>query len=316
MDQSATARWRRRAGPSGALLIAFWSPCAWAETASEATAESKAATLESKKACIELHEQAQILRRTGKLLEARQALLICSQETCPPAVQVDCADWRDQVSSSVPSVVIKAKVGNNDDFSVRVSIDGQAASSALDGTPISLNPGPHAFRFERLPFEPIDQDVLLVEGEQRRVLSVTFGAPVPEPSPVPGSEIGSVRADEYRPVPPLAFVLGGVALLGAGGFTGFGLWGKSQQRSLESSCQPVCTDAEVRPVRTKFILADASLATAIVATTVGAFVYIGRPSQRRASPEPEPAASGSAPRMAVLLTPSSSGAAWSLRGEF
>jgi len=196
------------------------SPTARAETAPDAS-------LESKKVCVEAHEQAQVLRRTGKLVEARSALLVCSQGTCPSAIQVDCADWRDQVNRSLPSVVVRATLGDKDEFDVRVSIDGNLTTSRLDGASISLDPGAHSFRFEHAPFEPVVQDVLLVEGEQNRVLSVSFGATKLAPLPVPMPPVHEApSADVYRPIPPLAWVLGGTALVGTGSFVAFGLWGK------------------------------------------------------------------------------------------
>src|SRR6516225_5480178 len=47
----------------------------------------------SKVECVGRHEDAQVVRRQGKLLAARSALLVCSRVSCPPAIRADCVDW-------------------------------------------------------------------------------------------------------------------------------------------------------------------------------------------------------------------------------
>src|SRR5256885_1296112 len=110
---------------------------------------------DSKKACILQHEAAQTSRRTGKLLEAREAALVCSRDECPGAVRADCGDWLDAVTKTIPSLVVRVKSDDKDVFDVRVSIDGKLVTSHLDGNPFELNPGAHTLRFEYANFDPI-----------------------------------------------------------------------------------------------------------------------------------------------------------------
>src|SRR4051812_26138390 len=77
-----------------------------------ASAQAAPDTPDAKKACVVHHEQAQVLRRTTKLTDARAALLVCSQDVCPAAVRVDCVDWLNQVNRTIPSVVVKVKADN------------------------------------------------------------------------------------------------------------------------------------------------------------------------------------------------------------
>jgi hypothetical protein len=268
---------------------------------------------ELKKECVNQHERAQDLRRAAKLIEARAALLVCSQDACPSIVRTDCAEWLGQVGQSVPSVVVRARTADHDELDVRVSIDGTLVTSRLDGTAIDLNPGPHAFRFERAPFDPIEQEVLIVAGERNRVLPVTFRAP---DAAVPAAEQGTKdiapapRGEGDRPIPPLDYVLAGVTVAGVASFAGFGLSGMAERKSLEASCSPVCSPSQIQHVRTKFIIADVSLATAVLSAAAASYVYFTRPARPSIDPPRVGATFGPA------LAPSRSGLVIGLRGEF
>src|SRR5688500_777533 len=71
---------------------------------------------ESKKACIVQHEAAQTFRRSGKILEARDAALVCSRDECPAVIRTDCGDWLDEVTKAIPSLVIRVKSDDRDVF--------------------------------------------------------------------------------------------------------------------------------------------------------------------------------------------------------
>jgi len=271
---------------------------------------------ESKKACLLQHEAAQNFRRSGKLLEARDAVLVCSRDECPAVVRADCGDWVDAVSKAIPSLVIRAKSDDRDVFDVRVFVDGKLVTSHLDGTPFELNPGPHSLRFEYSNFDPMKQEILVLEGEKNLVVAANFikvGPVSKEPQLKPPE---SPPVETYRPTPVLTYVLGGVAVAGVAGFAAFGLSGQQQKKGLESSCRPLCRDSDLDPVRTRFLMADASLGIAIVSTVVAGLVYFTRPSkplpastsQGKAAPPTSPIAFG--------FSPTSSGAHFAMHTEF
>ena len=158
----------------GVLALLARSSEAPAQTPSGAQSAS-----DLKKACLVQHEAAQNFRRTGKLLEARDAVLVCSREECPAVVRSDCGDWLELVNKTLPSLVFRTKLDDKDVFDVRVSIDGKQVTSHLDGSPFELNPGPHSLRFEYSTFEPITQDILVLEGEKYRVVAANFVKAVP-----------------------------------------------------------------------------------------------------------------------------------------
>lgn len=235
---------------------------------------------DAKKACLVQHESAQTFRRTGKLLEAREAMFVCSREDCPAVVRADCGEWVDIVSKAIPSLVVRAKSDDKDVFEVRVSVDGKLITSHLDGTPFELNPGAHSLRFEYSNFDPITQELLVLEGEKNRVVAANFvkAAPIPT-EPLPKQPAGELSApvETYRPTPVLTYVLGGVALAGVAGFATFGVLGQQKRKDLESSCRPVCSNNDLQSVRTQFLLADVSLGLAIASTVAAGLVYFTRP---------------------------------------
>ncbi|MDP9148402.1 MAG: hypothetical protein M3O36_00455 [Myxococcota bacterium] len=243
-------------------------------TARGAETKPDPVTDDLKRACVAQHEAAQLLRRAGKLSEARATMHGCAQETCPAAVSADCASWLDAVLAAIPSVIVSAKTGNQPEENVSVTVDGKLLAPRLDGRPIELDPGLHTFRFDAPAQVSIEQQVTLAEGEKNRPVNITLTPP--EPSV--GSDVGP---DTYRPTPTLAYVMGGVAVVGLGAFAGFGLWGLNERTSLQSSCSPSCSNAQISSVRSKFVVADAGLGIAALSLAGGAYVYARRPAVER-----------------------------------
>jgi hypothetical protein len=275
--------------------------------------------LATRRMCAIRHEQAQVLRSAGKLIEAREALLACSQQLCQTAVRADCVAWFEQVSDTIPSLVVSAKSRGKDEINVRLTVDAKPMALRLDGKPIELNPGVHIVRFDNPPFEPVEQQLLLVPGERNRVVSVTFGELAPEPKPA--AEPPSKREREAatplvsaRPIPATGYVLAGVALMGAAGFAGFALWGFNERNNLESTCQPVCSASQVNETHTKFIIADVSLGVAAAAAVAAGVVYLARPSEMHPMAVPSPG--GADKRATLTINASPNGARVGLGGQF
>src|SRR5262249_8758679 len=81
-------------------------------------------------------------------------------------------------------------------------------------------------------------------------------------------------SDGSRRISPLAYVLSGVGVLGLGAFTFFAITGKNEKDRLRDSCAPMCTNAEVNPVRARYIAADVSLGVSLVALGVAAYLFL------------------------------------------
>ena len=102
------------------------------------------------KACADAAFQGQTLRNDDKLLEAREEFRACVRRECPGFVQKDCADWLEDVEKRLPSVVLSATDPSGRDLvAVKVIADGRLLTEKLDGQSFPMNPGHHAFVFER-----------------------------------------------------------------------------------------------------------------------------------------------------------------------
>lgn len=159
------------------LLIATLAAHAFVVTSSRARAESVAA-------CVAASEDAQALRDAGRLVDARALLIVCAQNTCPPLVRKDCAEWLVDVAANLPTVVLSARDAAGRDLTdVRVSVDGHILTEAMDGRAVFLDPGGHVLRFEVPGTAPLEQRVILRQGEKNRVVSAVL-ATASSPSPV------------------------------------------------------------------------------------------------------------------------------------
>ena len=80
-----------------------------ASRAALAAPPARAGSPSAKGVCVSAYERAQDLRRTGKLVDAREALITCSQPVCPAAATVDCTPWLGEVEQSLPAVGVSAR---------------------------------------------------------------------------------------------------------------------------------------------------------------------------------------------------------------
>ena len=139
--------------------------------------------------CASAAEEAQPLRKDGKLSQAREKLLVCARPHCPVIVRNDCIRWLAEVESSLPTVVLRAVDENGRDLlDVRVTLDDKMITEKLDGKAVALDPGAHTFRFEAKDREPVVEQVLVRQGEVNRIVSARLppaaGLKPPPPPPV------------------------------------------------------------------------------------------------------------------------------------
>ena len=298
MSRATPLHWR-----SSLILLAFVSSSSALVHAEQAAPAADPAVAEQKAACASGFEQAQVLRQSAKLKASRVELLKCVQTVCSRPVQEQCSRWLSEIEPLTPSVVIAATVEGQDRSDVQVEMDGEVLASALGGTAVELDPGPHVVKFTYGDYPPVEKDFVLREGEKLRKLKVSFkhpqaaaptSAPLPPPAPIA----------MHRPVPALAWALGGVALVGAGAFAYLGATAESRRTQLEQACSPDCADTDVNPLHTRLIAADVSLGVGAAALLGAAIVYAARPSV----PVEQPKLSGS-----LSVTPHALGASASLR---
>ncbi|HXX67273.1 MAG TPA: hypothetical protein VEK07_08830 [Polyangiaceae bacterium] len=234
------------------------------------------------KVCVDAYGSAQEFRKNNDLLKARQALWTCAGAACPAIVQGDCTAWLSQVVDAIPSVVLEAKVDDDNVFDVSVSMDGAPIATQLDGKPVEINPGLHSFVFERPGAAPIEKKVIIAAHAKSQVIVAVWRPPpvVRAPASAPVIHPAAEAAPQtFRPVPPLAYVLGGVAVAALGTFAGLGLSGDITKHDLDTSCSPRCSSGNVSSLETRFLAADVALGVGAIAAASAVTVFFLRPEQ-------------------------------------
>jgi hypothetical protein len=237
--------------------------------------------------CVKAAEDAQSQRSNHQLRAARLKFLLCAQQTCPTVVRNDCAGWLADVDKVMPSIVVQARDTRGVELTdVRVVVDGDVLAERLDGLAIPVDPGTHVFQFERAGVPPLQQQILIREGEKGRAMPITLAAPLPPDVPA---------APAHR-TPPLTYVFGGIAVGGLAGWAYFGIKGISDANeiaSLPCAATKTCDAGRVNAAKRELLVADISLAVGLLSAGAAAYVYF---SDRRAHARP-------APHAAVSLLP-------------
>jgi len=192
----------------------------------------------SMSACLAANEKSIALRNDHKLTQAREQALVCAATSCPEAVSAKCKKRVIELSAAIPTVVFVAKDGAGHDLvAVKVAMDGAQVADRLDGTPITVDPGPHVFHFELDGQPPVEQSFVISEGQKDRREVISIGPAVAAAGPTPGgSELSPEGASHARTQRIVGVVgaAGGVVGLGLGGI--FGALAASDWSSAKSAC--------------------------------------------------------------------------------
>jgi hypothetical protein len=189
-------------------------------------------------ACIAATEDALTLRQQGKLHDALKKLAVCAEATCSSEVRSECTQRIAAIDAAMPTLVLGAKDGaGNDLYDVRVAMDAQPLTSTLDGRPIAIDPGEHAFTFEATGNAPVEKKLVLREGEKDRHESIVIGAP-PPPAALPAVAVlpPSPPVSTWSAQKTLAVVSGGAGLVGLGAGAWFFAFAASSQSKEKSDC--------------------------------------------------------------------------------
>lgn len=251
----------------------------------------EAPTLTPEQECIRAHEQAQVLRLDGNLMQSRSALKACSLEACPAVVQRDCVRWLDEVSTQIPTVVFEAITDAGAAQRVVVKQNGQLLTRELDGRPLEMNPGYYEFLVELPGRDSKLVSVLLKQGEKNRLVSVDFRqapepvappplTPAPPPPAVPPPVLHS------RPIPTSVYVLGGVSLISAGAATILGINTSAKEDRAYEECAPRCPEERIDSIERWALATDVSIGVAVVTAVAATILYVRRPVVTEAAPTP------------------------------
>lgn len=242
----------------------------------------------TKEQCVESHRLAQQAQNEEKLVRARELARTCTALACPGLVISDCARWLNDIEQRVPSVVFEVRLDGKPNLTARILADGKVVEEWTRGEALRLDPGEHQFRFELGDRAPVTQTVLLAEGMRYRIVSAEFKTDTPAAtgtaSPLAPQATTAAPASAptaaVRPVPVVVYPLLGVGAAGVGSFALFGLLGKSKQSDLESSCKPNCTQSDLKPMKTSYLIGDISLGVGIASFAAASILYFGRPERQ------------------------------------
>jgi hypothetical protein len=188
-------------------------------------------------ACINAVEQALTLRTAGKLRDALKTLAACSDPACPEEVRVECTQRIAATDAAMPTLIFSAKDGaGNDLLAVTVTMNGAPLTTTLDGRPVPIDPGEHAFRFETVGQPPVDKTLVVREGEKNRIESVVLGAMAPPPPATATAAPVSVEPSSWNNRKTLAVVAGGVGVVGVGLGIVWSAYASSAQSQERSNC--------------------------------------------------------------------------------
>lgn len=293
----ATTAWSRqkRALRSSTPVLAILAAFAFASGAVSAAPTPPPAASGTKSAdashptrveCLDAHRNAQEFKRTGKLVEAHDQLLVCSSGTCPGALITDCGNWLSELEQVTPSVVLVVKVDGKEASGAKLFVDDRPITDPTHA--VAVNPGKHTIRAELAPFDTYEESVVMPEGQRMRLVPIEFHSPQQTPvAPPPQRDVPPApEAPLSRPVPTAVYPLLGVGVAGLAGFGVFAALGKSKQNELEGSCNGHCSDADLSPMKTSYLIGDISAGVGVAALVGAAIVYMTRPATKEATPGP------------------------------
>jgi hypothetical protein len=236
--------------------------------------------------CIGAYEQGQELALAAKLLRAREVMQGCAKPKCGEYLHRECAARSSRLEEEIPTVILLAKGEAGEPLvDVEVLMDSELFSATLDGRSLPVDPGLHRFSFKEKRGALAEQRTIIVQGEQNRVIAVSFAPAVQEPPKGPPRPIDEDAYPEssggkWGAAP---YVAAGVGLAGIGGYALFSQWGRSDNDEL-SRCAPNCSEGALDHIRNLYVVADVSLGVGIVALGTAAWLFLSADSHKSPAP--------------------------------
>jgi hypothetical protein len=261
-----------------------------------------------RKVCFSLVDDGQKLRDEGKLREAREAFLTCSDRSCPNAVFAQCTQWLDEVEREIPSIVFRVKDGHGKEvFDAQLFVDAQASATLIQAKSVPQNPGTHSVRVVLSDGKAQEETFLLRKGERDRIIEIAFpvipepSAPATRPAATSSGNTDMVKSGFRFPV--IAWLGLGVGVLGGVGTAIFATSAKSAETDLQKTgCAPACDkdkrsgiDSKLQLANVSMIVGGVGLGVALVSTIVANVGSSSRVDVKKAE--------SSAPRSFILRIP-------------
>lgn len=248
------------------------------------------------KQCVAQNNDGAQKRDEHHLLAARDAYRACVAETeCPEMVRSECDSAVTDLKTAVPTLLVAVVDEQHHDLAgATLTLDGQPV--ALDGSAVEVDPGPHELSANRGALSTKLQ-IIAIESDLNRRVEIVLQAPHTDAGRTGTFQNGAAASPRRSKVP--AYVLGGVAVLGAASFSYFALSGHADMGPLDR-CKPYCTTDAVRTVRTKYLLADISLGVSLISLGGAGYWLLSAPKEA-------PKTGGSSFSVALAARPGSAG---------
>jgi hypothetical protein len=190
----------------------------------------------------------------GRLVEARDAAYRVSQIPVAPKEPAPFRDARsaaaklaDDLAKRIPSVTFNV-IGVPADDEANVTIDGVAVPAAALAAPRKVNPGKHQVvaTLKERDEGTVKQEITLAEADNKKVdVDLTeLGKKPKKTAPVAEAPVTPPPATTEPPpttpestTSPLVWIGGGLAVVGAGVGTAFGLMSMSDKATADESCR-------------------------------------------------------------------------------
>jgi hypothetical protein len=241
MTRVATPRHLRRTP----LLLASSLALLSATVASSARADDVVAQ------CITSSDKGIALRKQGKLVDARRSFAACAIAACGPEIKEACESRVTAINAAIPTVTFSPQDGRGRDLpGARVYVDGSTTAEDVDGRVLTLDPGPHALRFELAGQAMVTREFVLTEKVKDRREVIVFEPPrvdVAAPAAAGAPGLATATASDATPTPSksswgtqktLAVVAGGVGVVGVVVGSVFGATASSDWSSAQKECKP------------------------------------------------------------------------------
>jgi hypothetical protein len=162
-------------------------------------------------ACLQAHTDAQVLRKDGQLIKAREQLLRCAQSDCPSVVIDDCAGWLPSLENSIPTAVFAVTdQAGHDIVEAKVLNQGQVLAERANGRAVPLDPGLYTIEIIADGYVKVSERFVMRESEKNRIVRVTMQPTAADPllsAAEPPADVGGLK-----PIPMASWILGGAAL--------------------------------------------------------------------------------------------------------
>jgi len=262
--------------------------------------------------CVQSFENGQTLRKAGKLLAASEALIACSQPSCPAFIAKECTELYTQTQNSLPSLTVGAVDSQGNALTdITVYLDGKLLTEHPDGRATQVDPGVHELKFMPKDKPAVIMKALVTEGEKNKLVSTVIQGPeaksAQKPEPITGPPQSSAAPTEKYSSPPIAaYIVGGLGVLAVGTGVTLRLLAGHDYDQLSNTCHSSCSDSDVNSLSRKYTVSSIVIAGGGAALVTAGVLYLIHGSSK------------SQPQTGLVLAPTPLGAgAWaSWRSSF